>query len=179
MPIRTITVKSTAEMPSQYSLAITVDMVEKHVTPDHPPRLRVTVTNQSYRRIKIGDGYRKVFSAPASRNPGPGLLLLSSDGQIPKKSGCWQPVMELAMPAVLNFAALEAGESDSIEYEIWAKPDNSLSNCYALGEYSFKTEYHHIDTDDLEIEESGDECDSERFEWGFTLTVRNENKRHC
>lgn len=156
---RNVEVGDVSEIPDIYPVDIDVAITEPTVTDDHPPSLRITITNTGENHISIGDGSQAIFSGVLSGESNPGIQLIPPRPGLIRIPGRWQPIPGIgtAQDMSLAMVRLEPGERKSIEYEVWEKQSNSVVVDYPTGEFTFSTTYH---------------INNSQFDWGFTLSVK-------
>ncbi len=135
-----------------------VELTEAVATDDHPPQLRVTVTNKSDRTVGIGEG-RDVFFQYVSDTDGE-LILLPADGEYDAEAGCWRLAESIAVTEEYRTVALEPGESTAKLVNLYATPGEDA--CLPVGEFRFEATYNVL-SESMESQQQAT--------WGFSLSL--------
>lgn len=130
---------SSVKQPEE--LTIEVDPVEKQITANSTARIALVYTNG-------GESVRKVNLNPDNPDPlpsigtDPGLLLLSETyDPTQATANCWKPEEErFPQPAVVHQQPLKPGQSLSLEYDVWANPQQT-ADCIQPRKYQFDPIY--------------------------------------
>ncbi|WP_224337464.1 hypothetical protein [Haloprofundus halobius] len=152
-----ITICAVDEAP-ELPVAPSVEATESVATDEHPPQLRVTVTNESDRTVRIGEG-REVFFEYVSDDDGH-LTLLPADGEYDAEPGCWRLNEPIAITQEYRVIELEAGESTERLVDLYGAADGD--GCLAVGEFRFEAQYSVL-SESMESEQ--------RATWGFSLRL--------
>jgi hypothetical protein len=137
-----------------------VEVSREAATPDHPPQLRVTVTNTSERTISVGEG-RAVLFAYVTDDSG-ALILLPAGREYPAEPDCWRLTEGIAITEEYRILDLEPGESVSQSLDLYGAAGGDA--CLPVGEFRFETTYSVVN-EDAEPVENG------QAKWGFSVTL--------
>lgn len=135
-----------------------VSVLEPVATADHPPALRVTLTNTSDAPVTVGEGRAVRFQyVPDDARI---LQLLPAEGEYPVEGeNCWRLSEAIATTMEYRTEELAPGETISADVELYALPD--YDGCLPVGEFRFETTIG-----------AGDSMESmERADWGFTVLL--------
>ncbi|KAB1189923.1 hypothetical protein GJR96_17240 [Haloferax sp. MBLA0076] len=152
-------VDSTPDIPIEPTVEVHRDVA----TDDHPPQLRVTLTNTSDERVEVGEGRAIFFQyvADDSRD----LILLPAGQEYPADPGCWRLDEPIAVTEEYRIETFEPGESRSALVDLYgAARDDGEDSCLPVGEYHFETTFA---VGDLT---GGDEGRTTAT-WGFSLSL--------
>jgi hypothetical protein len=147
------------------------EMVAPLATADHPPRLRVSVTNTSDHGIVLGEERAVKFH---HLQPGDGALYLlpAESGEPtrePTNPGCWRLTEPVAVATYYGTISLGPGETRSAEsalYGHWELPED---RCLPAGDHRVENSIGYGEDSDAVLGGG-----NERFDWGFTLAVEND-----
>jgi hypothetical protein len=135
-----------------------VRVLEPVATADHPPALRVTLTNTSGAPVTVGEGraVRFQFVVDDARI----LQLLPTEGEYPVTGGnCWRLSEAVATTMEYRTEELAAGETITADVELYALSD--YDGCLPVGEFRFVTRLG-----------AGDSMESmAQADWGFTVLL--------
>lgn len=137
-----------------------VELVEDTATAEHPPRLRVTVTNDGDEPITLGEGRAVVFSYVT--DDGDSLVLLPSGGEYAAEPDCWRLTEGVAVTMEYRSLGLDPGESVSQELDLYATKGGD--GCLPVGDFRFETTYQVAAGE----KQPGD---GDTASWGFTLQL--------
>ncbi|MGM0590016.1 MAG: hypothetical protein ACQETI_00060 [Halobacteriota archaeon] len=138
-----------------------VEVTENVATKDHPPQLRVTVTNDADERIQVGEGRTLVFAYVTDE--GDQLILLPADGDYPTEVDCWRLTEPIAVTEEYRIVTLESGQSVTQRLDLYAVADGD--GCLPVGEFRFETTYNVVRG------ASGMPSDGEQSTWGFSVVL--------
>ncbi|WP_435118747.1 hypothetical protein [Halolamina sp. C58] len=142
-------------------LAIEVAVTEPVATEAHPPRLAVSVTNDSDEAVAIGEARAAVFEYQYSE--GGYLALLPADGEYAADPGCWRLNEGVGTTEEYRTVTLEPGASHTSDLELYAAGVEEAA-CLPVGEHRFETTIaRYPDPDDL--------GDGESADWGFSVLL--------
>ncbi|MFB6253981.1 MAG: hypothetical protein ABEI06_05180 [Halobacteriaceae archaeon] len=118
---------------------VTVEVVDDEITPDSTARISLRFTNESNQTIKLHfrpDHPEPLHSEPDDVTP---ALMLFSDTFNPERVSphCWKPKEVPAFRPVLTEYRLNPGHSVTMEYEVWASP-NQDADCIQAKKYLFE-----------------------------------------
>jgi hypothetical protein len=135
-----------------------VSVLEPVATADHPPALRVTLTNTSDAPITVGEGRAVRFQYVV--DDARVLQLLPAEGEYPVAEGnCWRLSEAVATTMEYRTEELAAGETIAAAVELYALPD--YDGCLPVGEFRFETRIG-----------AGDSMESmAQADWGFTVLL--------
>lgn len=135
-----------------------VEVTEDVATAEHPPQLRVTVTNDSDEPVQVGEGRDVVFSYVTSESGQ--LTLLPAEGDYPAEPDCWRLTEGIAVTREYRILSLEPGESVSQLVDVYGAPNGD--GCLPVGEHRFEAAYTVM---------SGDGSAEEQARWGFSVLL--------
>ena len=146
-----------------------IDVVQPWATPDHPPEIEITLTNDSVRvyQLLAGEGGWEVLSDRVSEQVKPGVALFGEDHEerfsAPEVSdGCWRFSDSTNNPLkVKKGMFFDSNGAHSMVFEVWGHRDNA-DICLPAGEFAFSESYT--------AEHDGDEW---KFDWAFSLRIEN------
>jgi hypothetical protein len=135
-----------------------VSVLEPVATEDHPPALRVSLTNTSDEAVVVGEG-RAVRFQYVSDDRGI-LQLLPAESEYPVPEGnCWRLAEAVATTMEYRTEELAPGETITADVELYALPD--YDGCLPVGESRFVTTIG-----------AGASMESmAQAEWGFTVLL--------
>ena len=138
-----------------------VEVVRDVATAEHPPQLRVTVTNGSDEAVRVGEGRAIVFQYvhDTSRD----LLLLPAGEDWPAEPDCWRLTEPIAVTEEYRIVDLAPGESVSALVDLYGAATGTDA-CLPVGEYRFETTYAVTSDPDGVPEGPG-------TTWGFSLVL--------
>jgi len=136
----------------------TVEVVREAATTDHPPRLRVTLTNASDERVRVGEGRAVHFEYVADERGA--LVLLPGGEEYPAEPGCWRLTDRTAVTEEYRTFEIGPGESSERLVDPYATPGEDA--CLPVGERRFETAISIVGTD-AEPESSAT--------WGFAVVL--------
>jgi hypothetical protein len=158
-------------------VTISVELLEQTVTEAHPAHVQITTTNEGPdRALSIGPDRCGLFNRSNGGSDDPaGLWLYRPEAaeSLDREADRWEqdtsPFSDRSYPAY-GCGAFEysAGESVSTEYEVWN--DYAESGYFEPGTYRWEREIQLWDDPD----EAGTEQPTTTFQWGFSLTVTDE-----
>ena len=148
-------VDSLPPLPVRPEVAVTRD------TADHPPQLRVTVTNESDEAVRIGEGREVVFAYVA--DTGRQLILLPTGDDYPAEPDCWRLTEPVAVTEEYQIVDLAPGESTAQLVDLYGAPGPDA--CLPVGTFRFESNYA-VTTDTDTAPETGD-----RATWGFSVSL--------
>lgn len=138
--LREVTVVS-GTVSAEHEAVLSAAMVEEDVTPEHPARVLVVLTNTADRNREFETGTKMGFGTVYSDGAPPALALLSPDRDVERAApGCWVPAEPPGVPETLNSAGLNPGESAYAVLDVWGHPGNA-DPCLPTGAYRFVEEY--------------------------------------
>lgn len=152
-----------AGLDPQLPLPIRVDVAvtRESATDEHPPGLRVTVTDTSEERIGLGEGRAVVFAYRHSTDAS--LLLLPAEYDAPAEAGCWRLTDGIAVTQEYRTLDLGPGESVEQDLSLYAAHDD-VDACLPVGQYRFESGYTVFETPDRPSE-------GEQSTWGFSVLL--------
>ncbi|KTG26868.1 hypothetical protein [Haloferax profundi] len=118
----------------------TVEVHKDVATDDHPPQLRVTLTNTSDERVEVGEGRAIFFQyvGDDSRD----LILLPAGQEYPAEPGCWRLDDPIAVTEEYRIETFEPGESKSALVDLYgAAKEDGEDSCLPVGEFRFETTF--------------------------------------
>jgi hypothetical protein len=142
-------------------LEVAVDVTREAATDEHPPGLRVSITNTSDRAIGVGEGRDVVFAYRPSTD---GLLtLLPAEMEAPTEPGCWRLTDAIATTREYRITRIEAGETVEQDLSLYASYDEAEADtCLPVGEHRFESRYAVTDEDGEARREAT---------WGFSVLL--------
>lgn len=144
-------------------LTVDVEVVRDAATDEHPPALRVSITNTSDAAIGVGEGRAVVFAYRQSTDDA--LTLLPAEFEAPTKPGCWGLTEGIAITEEYRVTRIEAGETVSQELSVYGSHDEAEPDaCLPVGEHRFESVYTVFA--DPETPEGG-----EQATWGFSVLL--------
>ena len=167
-----VTLASVDDVPD-LPLVPSVEVAEAVATEEHPPGLRVTLTNEGDEPIRVGEGRAVVFEYVTADDGV--LILLPPDGDYAAEAGCWrlkEPIATTMEYRILSFAP---GESLTRRVDLYGTPGEDA--CLPVGEHRFESQYRVVSgdenvTDDGETVTSDATTEaSETATWGFSVLL--------
>ncbi|PAU85155.1 hypothetical protein CK500_00330 [Halorubrum salipaludis] len=140
-------------------LQVDVEVVREAATPEHPPRLRTTLTNAGDDPIRVGEGRAVHFEYVADDCDA--LTLLPGDGEFPAEPDCWRLTERIAVTEEYQTFEIDAGESSTRPVDCYATPTDGDA-CLPVGEYRFETTVSVV-SEDAEPQSSA--------QWGFSVLL--------
>jgi hypothetical protein len=140
-----------------------VEVVRDVATADHPPQIRVTVTNVSEESIRVGEGRAIVFQYVHDTTHE--LLLLPAEGDWPAEPDCWRLTDGIAVTEEYRIVDLAPGESVSALVDLYGAASGEQDACLPVGEFRFETSYA-VTTDADGVPDEGPGAS-----WGFSLSL--------
>jgi len=138
-----------------------VEITEDTATDDHPPQLRVTVTNEGDETVRVGEGREICFQYVS--DTGGNLTLLPTGQEYPAEAGCWRLKEEIATTQEYRVTELEPGDSTEALVDLYALPGEDA--CLPVGEYRFEATYS-VSRGDGTLPSDG-----EHATWGFAVSL--------
>lgn len=139
-------------------LEIDVAVTREAASDEHPPGLRVSVTNIGDEPVTLGEARAVVFAYQYSDDGS--LVLLPAGGNYPAEPGCWRLTDGIAVSEEYRMQTLAPGETMASALSLYATTQIPEDACLPVGEYRFESQYA--------LDPQGDE---ERFTWGFSVTL--------
>ncbi|WP_411966258.1 hypothetical protein [Haloferax sp. YSMS24] len=142
----------------------TVEVSEDVATDDHPPQLRVTLTNTSDQVVEVGEG-RAIFFQYVSDDSRE-LIFLPAGETYPADPGCWRLDEPIAVTEEYRVESFDPGESRSKLVDLYgaAKQEGEEESCLPVGEFRFETT---MTVGSL----SGGDDERTSTKWGFSLSL--------
>lgn len=154
-----VTLASLDAQPSQ-PIRIAVDAI-RDASDEHPPGLRVSLTNTGESALGVGEGRAAVFAYQSSDEGY--LTLLPAEYDAPAEAGCWRLTDGIAVTEEYQIRTIEAGETVSQELSLYASGTEEDA-CLPVGEHRFESAYTvFADPDQPD--------DGEQFSWGFSVLL--------
>jgi hypothetical protein len=187
---RRVSLADVDEVPDEHDLRIEVELLQSTVTDAHTAHLRLTATDETSRkrRIGIGTGKCSLFNRTKGKSEPPGLWLLTPDNtNSAPEDGRW--TVKRNMFAAYGCAYRPTVHDEPIinEYTVW--DDAEVDGYMTPGTYRFATPIvvggQGFGSNPTIIGDSatttGDATTAttepaSEFTWGFSLTVENPNK---
>ncbi|WP_416841723.1 hypothetical protein [Haloferax sp. DFSO52] len=141
----------------------TVEVSEDVATDDHPPQLRITLTNTSDETVEVGEG-RAIFFQYVSDDSRE-LIFLPAGEMYPADPGCWRLDEPIAVTEEYRIESFDPGESRSKLVDLYgAAKEDGEESCLPVGEFRFESTFT------VGSLSGGDE---ERTDarWGFSLSL--------
>ena len=137
---------------------LSASVAEPVATEDHPPALRVSLTNTSDDTLVVGEGRAVRFQYVTDDRRI--LQLLPAEGGYPVPEGnCWRLEEAVATTMEYRTEELAAGETIAADVELYALPDSD--GCLPVGESRFTATIG-----------AGESMESmAQAEWGFTALL--------
>ncbi|GGC67124.1 hypothetical protein [Haloferax sulfurifontis] len=160
--ISLVGVDDAPDVPVEHDVEITEDLA----TDEHPPQVRITLTNTGDETVEVGEG-RTVFFQYVSDTTND-LIFLPADGEYPAEAGCWRLEDHIAVTEEYRILSLEPGESRSELVDLYgvAQSEGDEASCLPVGEFRFEAAFA---VGDLSGASDGD--DRQEAAWGFSLTL--------
>ncbi|WP_049979545.1 hypothetical protein [Halolamina rubra] len=155
-----VTLASVDDDP-EVALSIDVTVTEAVATDDHPPGLRVTVTNTGDAPAALGEARAAVFAYQSSVDEF--LVLLPAGGDYPADPGCWRLTEGVGTTEEYRTVTLEPGERHAADLGLYAAGVEADA-CLPVGEHRFETTMTRFD--DPERLDGGESID-----WGFSVLL--------
>lgn len=137
-------------------LEIAVEVTRDTATEEHPPGLRVSVTNTGDEPVAVGEARAVVFQYRQSADDL--LMLLPADYDAPAEPDCWRLTDGIAVTQEYQVAGIDPGESLTADLSLYASPQSEAGTCLPVGEFRFASTYS-VDPED----------DGAQFTWGFSV----------
>lgn len=142
-------------------LRVDVSVTRAVATDEHPPGLRVVVTNAGEERIGLGEGRAVVFAYQSSTDGS--LALLPADYDAPAEAGCWRLTDGVAVTMEYRVLELAPGESVEQELSLYAAHDEADA-CLPVGEHRFESVFTVFET-------PAEPAGGDRATWGFSVLL--------
>lgn len=139
-------------------LAIDVAVTREAATEDHPPGLRVSVTNTGDETVDVGEARAVVFAYQLSEEGS--LMLLPAGEDYPAEPGCWRLTDPIVVSEEYRIETLAPGETMASSLSLYATKKVPEGACLPVGEHRFESRYTLNPVD-------GDQ----QFRWGFSVTL--------
>ena len=152
--VSVVAVDEAPDLPVEPSVTV----VREAATPEHPPRLRTTLTDTSGESVRVGEG-RAVHFEYVTDDSG-ALQLLPPGGDYPAEADCWRLAEGIAVSEEYRTFEIEAGGASERPVDLYATPGEDA--CLPVGEYRFETTLSVVDAD-------GEAQSSAR--WGFSVVL--------
>lgn len=156
-----VTLASVDDAPD-LPLSIDVTVTEGVATEDHPPQLRVTITNDGDEPVAVGEARAAVFEYIYS--DGGYLALLPAAGDYAAEPGCWRLEEAIGTTEEYRTVPLAPGESHVADLELYASGVEADA-CLPVGEHRFGTTITRYD--DPEYLGAGQQS----VDWGFSVLL--------
>jgi hypothetical protein len=140
------------------SVAVTRDTA----TAEHPPQLRVAITNEGDRSVRVGEGRAMAFEYVADADGH--LILLPAGRDYPAEPDCWRLEEGIATTEEYRVVDLGPGESSEHRLDLYGTPGEDA--CLPVGEFRFETTLSA--TDDAG---GAPDADGDSVTWGFSLVL--------
>lgn len=137
-----------------------VEVVRDAATPEHPPRLRTTLTNTGDEPLLVGEGRAIHFEYVTDDSGALMLLPGGSDSEYPAEPDCWRLTEDIPITEEYRTFEIAAGDASRRPVDLYATP--SVDGCLPVGEYHFETTIA-IVSNDAEPEASAT--------WGFQILL--------
>lgn len=145
-------------------LEVAVEVTRDVATDQHPPGLRVSLTNTGDDLVGVGEGRAVVFAYRTSTDRA--LTLLPAEFDAPAKPGCWRLTDGVAVTEEYRITRIEPHETVSQTLSLYASHDGTTEPdaCLPVGEHRFESAYSvHPDAETPET--------SQRATWGFSVLL--------
>lgn len=139
-------------------LEIDVAVTREAATGEHPPGLRVSVTNTGKETVEVGEARAVVFASQYSEDGS--LLLLPAGGDYPAEPGCWRLSDGIAVSEEYRIQTLAPGETMASALSLYATTESPEDACLPVGEFRFESQYT-----------VNPETNDQRFTWGFSVVL--------
>ena len=158
--IRELRLGDVDTVPAQYGISLAVELLDDVVSPPTPPRLRVTMRNESDDDRTFASTSLRVFGGSGADSGGHRLILYA-DAPHEFADHPLRPNGEnMAWDSAYHLNRLAPGETSTMELNIWDDPSNSGA-VFEPGRYRFEDEYFR-----------GTGAEEEyAFTWGFEIVV--------
>lgn len=140
-------------------LAIDVAVSREAATENHPPGLRVSVTNSRDDAVTVGEARAVVFAYQSSVDGA--LMLLPAGGDYPADPDCWRLTDGIAVSEEYRTRSLAPGETMAAALSLYATTAVEADACLPVGEYRFESQFAL----------NPGKSDERRFEWGFSVVL--------
>lgn len=147
------------DLPVQPAVEVTRDVA----TDDHPPQLRVTLTNVSDGPVRVGEARAVVFQYVTDDDGH--LLLLPAEGEWPAEPGCWRLTDGIAVTEEYRIETLDPGASLSALVDLYGAPGHDA--CLPVGNFRFETTVSTL----AGTEGVPDGSDGASARWGFSVSL--------
>ncbi|WP_178917155.1 hypothetical protein [Natronomonas gomsonensis] len=160
-----------------YEVTIAVELLEQTVTETHPAHVQITTTNEGPdRALSIGSGRCSLFNRSDGGSDDPAGLWLYRPEEaqdLDREPNRWEQdksrFSDRSSPAYgCGAFKYSSGESMRTEYKVWN--DYAEDGYIEPGTYRWEREIQMWDNPDAE----GTEQPTTTFQWGFSLTVKDE-----
>lgn len=161
-----VTLASVDDAPD-LPLVPAVEVAEAVATEEHPPGLRITLTNEGDEPINVGEGRAVVFEHVTDDTGD--LILLPPDGDYAAEPGCWrltEPVATTMEYRILRFAP---GESLTRRVDLYGTPGEDA--CLPVGEHRFESRYRVRVGDGNATVGDATPDEGEEATWGFSILL--------
>ncbi|ELZ97344.1 hypothetical protein C439_18518 [Haloferax mediterranei ATCC 33500] len=130
-------VDKAADAPIEHSIEVT----KAATTDEHPPQVRVTLTNTSDEAVQAGEG-RDIFFKYITDDSDE-LILLPAGSEYSADPGCWRLKESLFLTQEYQMISLDPGESRSELVDLYgaAKQEGEEETCLSVGEFSFESNF--------------------------------------
>ena len=139
-------------------LSTDVEITRDTATADHPPGLRVTVTNTGTETVTVGEARAVLFQYQHSTEGA--LVLLPAEFDAPAEPDCWRLTDAIAVTREYRAETLAPSASMAAELSLYASVQSPDGTCLPVGEHRFERSYT--------VTSDGD---SQQFSWGFTVLL--------
>ncbi|MFC7205389.1 hypothetical protein ACFQJC_17905 [Haloferax namakaokahaiae] len=138
-----------------------VEVSEDTATDDHPPQIRITLTNTSDAEVLVGEGRAIFFEYVADDTRE--LMFLPPNQEWPAEAGCWRLSDGIAVTEEYRMETFEPGESKTKSVDLYGVM-NEEDSCLPVGEFRFETQ--------IAVQgEMGSDSDAQSATWGFSLVL--------
>jgi hypothetical protein len=144
-------------LPVAPAVAVTRDTA----TADHPPRIRVTLTNERDAPVTVGEGRAAWFQYVVDES---GDLILLPDGDWPAAADCWRLTDGVAVTEEYQTRTLAPGGAHAVDVDLYGLPGPDA--CLPVGEFRFETTVSAAEGEGIPDGEAG-----ESARWGFSVTL--------
>lgn len=158
--IRELRLGDVDTVPDQYGISLAVELLDDVVSPPTPPRLRVTMRNESDDDRAFTSTSLRVFGGSRADSGGRRLVLYV-DAPHKFADHPLRPNGEnMAWDSAYHLSRLAQGEVSTMELNVWDGPSNS-GDVFQPGRYRFEDDYARKTGVDEEY----------AFTWGFEIVV--------
>jgi hypothetical protein len=180
---RRVSVAGVDEVPDKHDLRIEVKLLQSTVTDEHTAHLRLTATDETSRkrRIGIGTGKCSLFNRTKGKSEPPGLWLLTPDGSNSDPAGNhWTVNRDKFLMYGCAYPVVEHNEPIINEYRVW--DDAAVDGYMTPGTYRFATSItvggQPLGSNPTTTEGTTTATTepASEFTWGFSLAVENPNE---